>query len=219
MDSIFEKVTLYDILGYMLPGSLIMLTIVCVMVINQGTSINQLGDLMSLYDKLSGIFWYGFLLLSYLCGILLSEISRMLKPAITFVWSKVKEATKRKKQNASEKPAEDRNEMDRKNYPVSAEAITAALKNAKVIADGNGEEDIEKHISYMYGVIQSDKNYKRIHNYASAEVMYKNMAFAVFISAGIFWHRHKRFCKKKQDYAISWFVEKYSGGLQNAEGK
>lgn len=205
MDSIIEKVTLYDVLGYMLPGSLVMLAVGGKLY--QGTEV----WFVESYQDLNGFVWYGFILLSYLCGILLSELSRMCKRIMAWVGGKGK--------------------IER---PVSNEIIIAALKKAEVINSGDTQIDVERYMSYMYSVVQTDQNYKRIHNYASAESMYKNLAFAVFLSAVIvstysggyawgnvvcplaggicavvFWHRHQRFLVKKENYAVSWFVEKY----------
>ncbi len=202
MGPIFEKITLYDVLGYFVPGSLVMLT-VCGMFL---PSADQ--DGAALYQDYESLFIYGFILTSYICGILLSEISRIIMD--------------RSREN--EKP------------PIPDESIKLALRNAGVIAAQDEDIKITDYFKQMYGDIQSDPEYRRIHNYASAEVLYKNLAPAVLISAVILcisfpeglwgkgivlisgaagmriaWHRGKRFRCKKQDYTVCWYVEKYLG--------
>lgn len=217
MDSVFEKITLYDILGYFMPGSLVVIA-VCGKVI-QGYN----AQAVSLYDEFSGLLTYGFILLSLICGLLISEVSRKF-----LEW---------REEEQSEEEQEKKIE-----FPVPEETIKRALKKADIIKKGDNV-DVKKYIGQMYGDIQSDKEYKRVHNYASAEVMCKNLAFAVPISALIvssyfyndfnsickyigvmvgivacgvlcgvaFFKRYERFCKKKQNYAIIWYVEKYLG--------
>lgn len=75
-----------------------------------------------------------------------------------------------------------------------------------------------------------DTNYNRIHNYASAETMYKNLALAVGmvilgiekmltlklvfvlrVGVVVLIRRCVRFADKKAQYSLVGFMEKYSG--------
>lgn len=205
MDSVFEKITLYDILGYIVPGSLIVMS-VCGKFL-----LGSYDDAVSLYENFKGVLTYGFILFSFICGVLVSELSRR--------WINWKEKKKKEKEKADK-------------FSVPEDVIKRALKNANIIEDDI--EDVDQYIEYMYGDIQSDKEYKRVHNYASAEVMYKNLAFSTPISmiivssyfcgqicimvpiiiagmlcAYIFWMRRERFCEKKRRYAVGWYVKKH----------
>lgn len=213
MDSILEKITLYDVLGYMLPGSLVMLAVSGKFLISAYTYAGGI-DFYQDHEKL---FVYGFILLSYICGILVSEMSRMIMG-----WG-------RKKKGQEENPTTG-------NFPIPDKRIKKALKIAGIIDYQDGEISIVQYLKQMYSDIQSDKEYRRIHNYASAEVMYKNLALAIpisaillctyypdciwgkvivlvsgFIGMWISGMRCKRFCRKKQEYTVCWYVEKYLG--------
>lgn len=205
MDSIFEKITLYDILGYFMPGSLVVVAVCGKFIQNYHT------QTASLYNEFSSLFTYGFILLSLICGLLISEVSRNV-----LMWIGKKQ---------SEKGGYPQIEL-----PVPEQTIKRALVKANIVKESESI-DVRAYDGQIYGDIQSDKEYKRVHNYASAEVMCKNLAFAVPIStlivssyfynslivaSGIlccvfFLVRCERFCKKKQKYAIIWYVEKYLG--------
>ena len=93
-----------------------------------------------------------------------------------------------------------------------------------------------KYLPAVYGIVQSDEAYKRIHNYASSETMYKNLSAAVLfgglieilylihtvqatwscgiiavwlLSVALLMHRYYRFKIKKYAYSLIWFIEKY----------
>ena len=80
----------------------------------------------------------------------------------------------------------------------------------------------------MYSEIQADSQYSRLHNYASAELLYKNMVVVSVLAMGIgvgqqnmteiiigavsvvlFARRWIRFAERSRGYAICWFVQKY----------
>lgn len=207
MDSVFEKITLYDILGYVMPGSVIAVS-VCGKVL-----MNYQEKAVDLYENFNGLFTYGFILFSFVCGVLMSELSR------------------RFLQWREKKIEDDKKKIE---FPVPEETVKSALIKANVIEEPT--VDVKQYLEYMYGDIQSDKAYKRVHNYASAEVMYKNLAPSTLVStiivsscfmrdfcimglivvfgiicAWCFWKRRERFCEKKQKYVIGWYVEKYIG--------
>lgn len=41
--------------------------------------------------------------------------------------------------------------------------------------------DLLNYLPMIYGTVQSDEKYKRLHNYASSETMYKNLTAAVLL--------------------------------------
>lgn len=202
MDSILEKITLYDVLGYFVPGSLVMLP-VCGLVLSseEGAAV--------LYEKYQSLFVYGFIVVSYICGILLSEIGRKIADRVKSEWQ----------------------------FPLPEDKIIQALSKAGVIdvqGDQSGKVNVSEYMKQMYNDIQSDSEYKRLHNYASAEVLYKNLVTAIPVSAavlciyfpqcllgkgvvlglGLFgmwiaWSRCRRFYEKKQAYTVCCYVEKY----------
>ena len=78
------------------------------------------------------------------------------------------------------------------------------------------------------GEIQADSQYSRLHNYASAELLYKNMVVVSVLAMGIgvgqqnmteiiigavsvvlFARRWIRFAERSRGYTICWFVQKY----------
>lgn len=230
MDSILEKVTLYDVLGYLVPGSLVVLAACGKFLIIDGDGIAKI------YENYAGFIIYSFVIVSFVCGILLSEVCK----CFLDICKKIRESDKKfikwfkatfkiKKDSVAE-----RTKTEEIVFPVPDEIIIEALENAGLIAHHDGEININRYLMQMYSDIQSDKNYKRIHNYASAEAMYKNLALAVLISgiivgtywgndichiaagavaggagAIIFFHRYIRFGHKKCGYTVCWYVEKY----------
>lgn len=72
MGSLLEKIRLYDLLGYLLPGCVLNVLIEYAM---QGR-IHKL--IVDMFDGDISFGWFVFLLLSYVEGIVLSEVSRNL---------------------------------------------------------------------------------------------------------------------------------------------
>lgn len=115
---------------------------------------------------------------------------------------------------------------------ITYKSIAEALKKAGMIKNVSEVSDLETAEKYMiriYNDIQVDKKYQRIHNYASAMLLCKNMFFVSMVCAckGIFqrsvvlcligvmtvflfFHRWKRFEKKKKAYTLCWFLDKYT---------
>lgn len=202
MDSILEKITLYDVLGYFVPGSLVMLSV-------SGLILSSVEGAQALYTAYQSLFVYGFIVVSYICGILLSEIGRKITNHVKSDWQ----------------------------FPLPEDKIIQALSKAGVIdvqEERSGGVNVSEYMKQMYNDIQSDSEYKRLHNYASAEVLYKNLVTAIPVSAavlclyfpqcllgkgvvlglGLFamwiaWSRSRRFYEKKQAYTVCCYVEKY----------
>ena len=199
---LLQKLTLYDLLGYTLPGSVLVMLI----------QYQFYGDEI-LYLEGASLFLAAavLLIIGYLVGIVVSEIMRLI----------------------IDKLFGDRKEWEKicQDYKVSKEAIGRALCKAKMVENMNAVSDYEKTFPYktqMYSDIQTDLKYNRIHNYASAELLYKNMIFVSAVCAGVgiaqtspvllfcgiigfifFGIRWKRFYTKKMGYMLCWFVEKY----------
>lgn len=196
---LLQKLTLYDLLGYTLPGSALILILQydCILQQEYGEGFPYL------------MYFVYVLILGYLLGIMISEIMRQILDIIfdeKKVWKKV--CSK---------------------YAVTSEKIKDALIAANLTDSSEDENKVSKYKSQMYSDIQVDPAYSRIHNYASAELLYKNMIFVTIVCsvAGIiqntpflfgvgvvgiicFGMRWKRFYEKKVGYMLCWFIKKYS---------
>ena len=207
MGSFIEKITLYDLLAYTLPGSVLL-------VVFLSKWKEEILDILIKYDGYKGCFVLFFIATGYICGIMVSELSR---------WFDIMYTTFQKKALHMKESCN-----------LEEEVLATALINAKLVKNANAIADcaseVEKNYSYMYGDIQTDNNYTRIHNYASAESMYKNMALVSVASTIIllrYYGYHKqiiivgiicfvlftirqiRFHKKVRMYTLNWFVKKY----------
>lgn len=218
MDSVVEKITLYDLLGYMIPGSLflIMLYHGCIFKITEDASNT-----------------YEIIICSYVCGMAISEVARWISKAIRVGLDNMNSS--RISGVAKHFPGTKAYYDDLENGIGSA-VIKKALQHSKLVENHIGSENlVPKYAKTMYSDIQTDPKYKRIHNYASAEVMYKNIAFAAFLGSVmtfgicflkqdnkaiiiaaeivvciIFFIRWTRFEKKKEIYTVLWFIEKHN---------
>ena len=212
MESTLQKITLYDILGYLLPGSAFLILVL------YGMGEEKLSVFLGQWADDQGVLYFAFFVAAYLVGIVLSEIMRWIWPVIRKLYKK------------------------RPETGLSDEEIAEALKKSGKL-EGKGEikrkvrEDLDSYyMQYMYGIIQKSEDNKRIHNYAPAQVLYKNVSGALFLGALfsiIFGHgaaiwlyaacffmsivfliREARFEQKKNKYTVIWFVEKYLGNTQ-----
>lgn len=196
---LLEKITLYDLLGYTLPG--------CILLYVWGV----FGDAGS---EAGTLFWLVFAVMGYVTGILISEASSWLIGGKIFSEKLKRDAEKKIK--------------------IDPEAVKRALKKANVLPDPKPAADMElvwAYLAVMYADIQTDSNYNRIHNYASAVPLYKNMAVVSALCAVIYawrqqWifgaasavaivlfiHRWRRFEIKKILYTVNWYVNKYLKG-------
>ncbi len=215
MDSIFEKITLYDILGYLFPGAVFVLLVGAIPFFCIWTKHYSL-----LKDCGGGIILCA-LLISYVAGVALSELSNILV----------------RERNRDEETV-NKFLADRHLEPV--DLINRSGIVARKLEGGTSLCDC---FQIIYADIQTDSAFRRIHNYASAEVMCKNMFMAlaaggvffaleyvwdwrfcgfpslssivsVLIIAGmavLYFFRWKRFYHKKLRYTFLWFEEKVSG--------
>jgi len=206
MDSLLEKITLYDILGYMVPG-IFFITLV-LLPLDPQTIMPEI----ELIEKIGTAFTLAAIAASYVCGLVLSEAARWLVDLYAHLLP----------------------DSCLLSGAVEKEQIISALKSSKLVKEENLSPDMEIGAEYyqlMNGAIQADGEYKRIHNYASAVILYKNLACAAFLSILVrhmFWQnpgglydmaglgltaifvvRWARFQKKVRKYTEIFFVEKY----------
>ncbi len=210
---LLQRLTLYDLLGYTLPGAILLIVV-------------DSGEMNRFIEEgtLSGLII--FIAVAYVAGIIISELASWVKAFIQ------KYREKCQKEKSWEKFCADND--------ITVKKIRTAMINAHML-DKTAETavDIEKkkvkdsvyareRMQAMYADIQCDPRYSRIHNYASAVHLYKNMAFVSFVCTilGIFEYnvcksviwgvctigfcvRCERFSKKKHEYTVLWFLQKY----------
>lgn len=215
MNSIIEKITLYDFFGYLIPGSVFM-SLLLVRIIQELGS-DGLTDLKDFKSQLTVLF----LLWSFLSGLILSELARVISDFVD------KRGLKDRYVNSVKKAAN-----------IDESMLKEAIKKSKLVENGDliQNTDLLNYLPMIYGTVQSDEKYKRLHNYASSETMYKNLTAAVLLGgipeilflpqklqcgiiAGIVvvWilsvillmRRYYRFRIKKSAYSLIWFIEKY----------
>lgn len=208
MDGVLEKITLYDILGYLFPGCVLLMMILTAYKDWTLKLVAETGDN-------TGILYFAFFLVSYLMGMAISEGAARIVSLCGKIAGKCGCGWLQRK-NSWEEP------------------MITALKKSGI---SNDENEIRRNLknnsgdymNYMYGIVQSSAEYKRIHNYKSACVMYKNMILALI--AGdimMYWHRaadiriyvgcivicvllvprYIRFSAKTNEYTVIWFIDK-----------
>lgn len=236
MDSVLEKITLYDILGYLLPGSVLILLILY--------AIEETGtyDVWSLLSDSQGFVYFVFFLISYLIGIALSELMTLVWRIVGRIFKIGKEGIEKADNIAVFHRINQfaKVKVSKRVESQHSDQVVRALKRSGI---EDGETEImdcvkdgtfrQTYMQYMYGYIQKNETYKRIHNYASAYVLYKNVAGALIIGFAfiqycsrdsglwigfmpflilsiIFIIRAVRFQNKKYDYTIMWFLESFN---------
>lgn len=215
MNSIIEKITLYDFFGYLIPGAVFMSLLSVRFIQELGSDI--LTDLQGFKSQLM-VF---FLLWSFLSGLVLSELARVISDVVDKLGLKNKYVDSVKDTANIDEPM-----------------LKEAMQKSKLAENGDNIQyaDLLKYLPMIYGAVQSDEKYKRLHNYASSEIMYKNLAAAVLfggipeilfliqkiqgwtikgavavwiLSVFLLMHRYYRFRIKKSAYSLIWFIEKY----------
>lgn len=198
---VLQKLTLYDLLGYALPGCVLLFFL------NSENAENL--------TKMEAGGVLLFIAFGFLTGIMISEIMRWMEMLIGKFFGK-------KQWNAVwNKYALSCERMER---ALKKAHILDRVENA---ADN---AIFSKYKTAIYADIQTDSKYSRIHNYASLALLCKNMFFVttlcmidgiiknllgegLFGAIGLccFGIRWQRFSSKKIGYAICWFLEKYDG--------
>lgn len=216
MESILEKITLYDILGYFFPGGFFLLLILF------GGMQSEALELMESWNDYKAFLYLAFIFASFLIGILFSESSEQVR----LVWNKLVE---RRRGNGNRFGEISMDEFFQNQ--LAETLIHSGVRESTDTIKANLQSGRHTYYkSHIYGVIQGRQDCKRIHYYASAYVMYKNMAVAILASSlvlffkfhmnsrlfvvGIFVCamlvlRSVRFMKKKNRYTLIWFLEKY----------
>lgn len=207
---LLQKLTLYDLFGYTLPGVL-------------AVWLYLYGGDMARMDGFSVGSLCMLVILGYVAGALITEVAERLEWAIEKIINK-----KAKWENYTHEKfwcgiCE--------NYKVSKDMVTHALEQAKVTDyDQSFPVDVlvKDYATYMYSEIQASPEYDRLDTYASAELLYKNMFLVSLFTIGLgicrqqyvqivigvlgavfFAIRRVRFAERSRGYAISWFIQKY----------
>lgn len=216
MEHIIEKITLYDLLGFGFPGFLMLFILLLEFL---KVVPDKAIELMQDYEGMLAVI---VIVLNYIVGLLLSEISAQVIIYCSKLHDEMNTIVKRKFDT------------------VDTKDLNAALSNS-----GSAYKADNEHVfRYIYSVIQVDPEFNRIHSYASAEVMSKNIAMACliggmmacalcflryvhwfnngyrcrtqfFVALGLFlcsWLMNKRrirFFEKRVSYSVNWFILKY----------
>ncbi len=230
MDSLLEKITLYDILGYLFPGSVLMVMLLF-------TYNEWMLEVLDKFGDNTGMLYVAFILTSYLVGIAASEMAGIV--IRTFMEIKKVKFIKKMKKLIEEAAGFIKRKLQweecEKDKLLEKRMVSALKKSGikddeKKIRENIKNKSINHYISYMYGRVQSSPEYKRIHNYNSVYVMCKNMVIVLIVGEAImYWNyasniyiyiscfvvcilfmiRCYRFSAKTKFYAIIWFVEKF----------
>lgn len=200
---LLEKITLYDLLGYTVPGSITLLVF-----LGKWAKIEYIKEISELKDVYGYIFLM-FCVVGFLLGILISEISYLIAKHIKINLNTVIIPRKEK--------------------------IMDALKEGGFIDCTEQNFEVEKYVKSMYGSIQCDPQYSRIHNYKSSELLNRNMALVcllagiwiggfyqlavcvrgstfigMIIAAYLFFLRYKKIKSRSYLYTVIWYIEKMS---------
>lgn len=149
----YEKITLYDFFGYLIPG----LFLVLVTYIRFAEMIPE--SVKDIYSDRDALLVGSCLLFGYIAGIIVSELTRL------SIFDKVK--------------------ITEYFEGIDLEKLKeSGLRSGLFKIDGNLTVEEEKKIfERIYASLQNDEGYKRIHNYASMEVMCKNLSAVALILA------------------------------------
>lgn len=245
---VLQKITVYDLLGYTVPGT-IMVYVIQICFYRNRINIDKLGQNL-------GYYFAVIILLGYVTGMILSEISNVLcgiKNLILYFGRKLSARIKNKSfetENICFKLLELMDKLMRnisqiRNIfsgeqkelsTIGCDKTVEALIAAGIVQKGTilSEDEIEKYIGYMFADIQSDASYSRVHNYASSELVCKNLAIVValssvllfryrptllinrggigigLLSALLLYCRGIRQKNRKLDYTLDWFIQKHT---------
>lgn len=207
---LLQKLTLYDLLGYTIPG------VLAVWLFMYGGDVTQM-------DSLSMGSLGMLIILGYVAGALLTEVAERLEWLIGVVWKRIYKICSHCGEEYWQRICRD--------YKVSREMIIRALDKAEVTGyapSDSGADLAKNYATYMYSEIQTDAVYDRLDTYASAELLYKNMCLVSLIAAGMgiyyqqnsniifglvgvifFAIRRIRFAERSRGYTLCWFIQKY----------
>lgn len=220
---VLQKVTIYDLLGYTVPGTIL------VGVIEMCFFYSQLfGDE---YKNYAGYICGATILLGYVAGMFIAELTNVFL-----------------ERRCIKKLFENKEELNNIGYATILKALekagvmeqTSSFAPENQVVQINQEEQVKKYYRYMYADIQADSKYSRIHNYASSELVCKNSSFVFLIStililgsqceslemgegigilivgiAGttLLFRRYLKQRDQKNAYTLDWFVQKHLGDI------
>lgn len=211
MSTVIEKITLYDLLGYALPGSLPVFTLAAFKLGEASTE-----ELLRIKDFYA-LLIFVCIIAGYIVGIVISEFSNVL---LNYKEKKLATVC-----------------LTEEKIRVPYNTLAKGLKNAGAVENVEIIGSFEKTMEYwgfMYAMISTDAAYKRIHNYASSETMYKNLSAALLVNSLIIlisyglssyilincicifllFLRWKKFWMLKKVYTVYWFIDKYADRYQ-----
>lgn len=213
---VLQKITVYDLLGYTVPGSVLIAVI-------QICFHDGIVDL-SKYGKHLGYYVAVIILLGYITGLILSEVSSILNAIIIFLLKPFKKGLDKFK-----KIIFDEEELS----TIGCKKATEALVAAGIIKKGTklSKKKVKKYYGYMYADIQADSRYSRVHNYASSELVCSNLSLVVaissvllsisrpellngiglvigLVSSVLLYIRSIKQRNRKLDYTLDWFIQK-----------
>lgn len=217
MGNLLERITLYDILGYALPGCVLLLLLLL------GIDAKCISAFYCKWKDNIGALYFIFFLAAYLSGIILSELT----DTIVAIRIKLKPLAAAKWEQDDCLREQVARALKKSGYNEGAERIVDVIER----------EGMSRYMGYMYGFVQVSTEYKRIHDYASAYVLYKNLAMVFAIGTGFLFirkgwdfeililgvvltvlmvKRSIRFYHIRNKYAVVWFLNKYLCNNQNA---
>lgn len=237
MQSLLEKITLYDILGYLFPGTLFE-TILIFTYITEKYYLGEKNKLICMGKMLNKVQSYIPVLIiisGYLLGIIISELSDVLDKILTSVIKRIFE------EDLFECLSLKENE-----YGITKKILKKALINSGICIEKEMNDILKSNVEKtlqeiygrtMYGMLQNDEKYKRIHNYGSGQLMNRNLAYVLIFDGvyivyriimlkvfswrivvfGLFYlamiyavyKRYRKMKNRKSEYVRIWFVEKY----------
>lgn len=225
MNSVIEKITLYDLFGYLIPG-LVFIILVC------AGPVYDYKEVREYLVDCTGIIVSLGILLGFVVGMIISEIARMLFSGWVYLMRRIFQ---------KEADSQDLMKVMNKYTGIDVDVLKKAIKRSGI---PNSQMSLEQMLGVMYGDIQIDTCYSRIHGYSSSEVLCKNMVVSILAGGiiesiylvwynhsvscrmmyvcGAIWvftiyifaRRYKKFKRKKEQYTILWFVQKYLSGTK-----
>lgn len=232
MNSVFEKITLYDFFGYLIPG-ITFETIICISTYFKALSGTSGGADFIAFSTMAGYLYVFYFLLGYVIGIIFSEISR-------WIFTNV---DKKLKKSYYERVAD---ELSIQGNTIWKSLILSGLVDKNDPEPACCAKILNDYIQVMQGNIQADDKYKRIHDYSSYATMCKNLSAAILVGGLlscwmlfpvcgfantviiavtsllvtiVFGFRYERFNVKKGIYTVTWFVTKNVAGQKNSANK
>lgn len=218
---VLQKITIYDLLGYTVPGSILIgIMVICFYK-------PDIQFLLGTYEKQWGYIFAVIILLGYVTGLVLAQFGKIFFCPFNFFMYKWRG---RDKHNEAVRLGKDR----------IKEALIKSGVDGKQLKSLNEKQMVKRYSGYMFADLQTDSKYSRIHNYASSELVCGNLTLALLIGGILLWGyevcgkdlvktilyfaaialliaRYELQRMRKEDYALDWFVQKYNGKKHKGE--